>query len=337
MDDITNSGTFLNETEGLFFRNISKRKHSDSEFDIENTKRQKIDLQKTQADDDIKVENNDELLQSENDVSSGKKEENVKPAQVEAQESYIAHLKDDDALSLNEENELEPSLTISKIESNDESLTLDNHRVAKNDDSQPEPSEISCEKEKTNDTAIKTVCDTISERDTNSQNSDDSSTTGIDILDNGTSAVSDPEPEIRVEAKKFPKLYRLLREGEKKENGLRAKSPESDRSVANHVASGSNGGCSKYISTCSTLSAAYNWRGLKTKRRRYRNGIKTIVEIDVGKLPSNVDIIDLTSEELRKPHEVCNENTNNTFHKFAQAHGEVLLVGHIPADCLQYI
>lgn len=200
MDDITNSGTFLNETEGLFFRNISKRKHSDSEFDIENTKRQKIDLQKTQADDDIKVENNDELLQSENDVSSGKKEENVKPAQFEAQESYIAHLKDDDALSLNEENELEPSLTISKVESNDESLTLDNHRVAKNDDSQPEPNEISCEKEKTNVTAIKTVCDTISERDTNSQNSDDSSTTGIDILDNGTSAVSDPEPEIRVEA-----------------------------------------------------------------------------------------------------------------------------------------
>lgn len=200
MDDITNSGTFLNESEGLFFRNISKRKHSDSEFDIENTKRQKIDLQKTQADDDIKVENDDELLQSENDVSSGKKEENVKPAHLEAQETYIAHLKDDDALSLNEENELEPSLTISKIENNDESLTLDNHRVAKNDDSQPEQSEIACEKEKTNDTAFKTVCDTISERDTNSQNSDDSSTTGIDILYNRTSAVSDPEPKIRVEA-----------------------------------------------------------------------------------------------------------------------------------------
>lgn len=138
--------------------------------------------------------------------------------------------------------------------------------------------------------------------------------------------------------KKHPKLYRLLRENENKNIGLKAKFPFSNISVAHHVAYGSKGKSSKYISTCSSPYAAYNLLELKRSRgsNRNRNNNDKIVEIDVNRLPSNVSIIDLTSEELREPYEVRDEETNRKFHKFAQKYREVLLVGNIPANCLQY-
>ncbi|XP_052068404.1 uncharacterized protein LOC127707732 [Mytilus californianus] len=333
MDKILVSEMFPNENQGTVPR--SKRKHSDSVDDNENIKKQKVDLQNEQAKDNIKVENEEKLLQSENNVSPENKEENIRPTHSELNESKIAHLKDDYAFNLDQENELKSNLTITRIENGEESKDLENHPVSQKDENQFEQSEISCEKEKTQDIDINTVSETVSESDTIRQNSDVSST-GIDTLYSRTSGVPDPEPIKRKEAKKFRKLYRLMREGENKDNGLMAKNPRSNTTVAEHVANGSNEGDSRYISTCSTLSAAQNLLRLKTKSK-YRNGNKKIVEIDVNNLPLDVDIIDLTEENLRKSHEARNDDDiKRKFHRFAASHGEVLLVGYIPADCLKY-
>lgn len=76
---------------------------------------------------------------------------------------------------------------------------------------------------------------------------------------------------------------------------------------------------------------------LKIKSRNYSNGIQTIVVIDVNNLPSDVAIIDLTKENIRKEYELRNnDNINEKFHKFAASHGEVLLEGYIPADCIEH-
>ncbi|XP_071129376.1 uncharacterized protein [Mytilus edulis] len=280
MDINSVSGTFPNESEGLVIQNTCKRKHSDSVDDNENTKKQKIDLQSDQAEDDIKDENKEELvLQSENDVIPENKEVNVGQTHSKENEGIISISKDDAAISLNQENER--------------------------------------------------------------SDSDASSPKGIDTInqneDSRGSAEVDPKPLKRPEAKKFPKLYRLLRTGESKDNGLRAKDPSSKTSLAEHVANGSNGGESRYISTFSTLSAAQNWLRLKNRSKRYRNGIQTIVKIDVNNLPLNVNLIDLTEKHLREDHELPNrDDINQDFHRFAESHGEVLLDGPVPSDCLEY-
>lgn len=129
----------------------------------------------------------------------------------------------------------------------------------------------------------------------------------------------------------------MLRESENKDNGLSAKNPRSNIGVAEHVANGSSGGDSRYISTCSTLSAARNLLRLKTKSK-FRNGTKKIVEIDVNNLPLTVKIIDLTEGNLRKTFEFLKEEEIiRKFNRYAESHGEVLLVGYIPAYCLQYV
>ena len=122
------------------------------------------------------------------------------------------------------------------------------------------------------------------------------------------------------------------------ENGLVAKDPNGHLSVAEHVANGSHGGKSRYISTCSSLGAAKNLRRLKTQSRRFRSGRKDIAEIDVAKLPMEVEIIDLRTPIDREKYVLQNRmEINNKFHKFASAHSEVLLVGRVPPECLTLI
>ena len=84
------------------------------------------------------------------------------------------------------------------------------------------------------------------------------------------------------------------------------------------------------------MYAAQNFLSLKKRRRcRYRNGRKDIAEIDVAKLPMEVEIIDLRTPIDRKRYELQNEMViNDKFHKFADAHSEVLLVGKVPPECL---
>jgi hypothetical protein len=48
-----------------------------------------------------------------------------------------------------------------------------------------------------------------------------------------------------------------------------------------------------------------------------------------------VEIIDLRTPIDRKRYELQNEMViNDKFHKFADAHSEVLLVGKVPPECL---
>jgi len=75
---------------------------------------------------------------------------------------------------------------------------------------------------------------------------------------------------------------------------------------------------------------------LKTRGHcRYRNGRKEIAEIDVAKVPMEVEIIDLRTEIDRKRYDLQNGMAiKERFHKFASAHSEVLLVGKVPPECL---
>ena len=123
-------------------------------------------------------------------------------------------------------------------------------------------------------------------------------------------------------------------------DGLVAKNPNDRQlSVAEHVANGSGGGQSRYISTCSSLYAAQHFLSLKIRKHcRYKNGRKDIVEIDVATLPADVTIIDLRDQADRNTHELHNEmEINQKFHRFASSHSEVLLVGRVPPECLTLI
>ena len=123
-------------------------------------------------------------------------------------------------------------------------------------------------------------------------------------------------------------------EDERIEHGLSAKDPTARKEVAYHVASGSSV-CwkSQFISTCSSRGSAETFRQLKMKSS-YKYGNKDIAEIDVGSLPDDVKIIDLTEAILRQQFEVKDEETNKKFHKYAQSHSEVLLTGNVPSSCL---
>lgn len=138
----------------------------------------------------------------------------------------------------------------------------------------------------------------------------------------------------RPEAAKFPKLFRLLREGEDITKGLTAKNPNGNEKVAVHVATGSKRYCaSQYISKCGSLIYAESLRGLKL-RSSFRWGMKDIVEIDVGTLPDDVTIIDLRTQMERRKYETSDQSINYLFHRYAETHQEVLLIGTVPSSCL---
>lgn len=136
----------------------------------------------------------------------------------------------------------------------------------------------------------------------------------------------------------YEKLYRLLREGENTKYGIQAKNPSSNVDVVNHVARGSRGQASKYISTCANLYSAHNLLSLK-KRSTYRYGTHQIVEIDVRKLPYSVTIIDLTSHGKRQRHIQYHHDSNTVykFNRYADQFDEILLVGDVPAHCIRNV
>ena len=82
------------------------------------------------------------------------------------------------------------------------------------------------------------------------------------------------------------------------------------------------------------MGAAQRLRRFKIQSRRFRSGRKEIVEIDVAKLPMEVEIIDLRTPIDREKYELQNRmEINKKFHKYAPAHSEVLLVGRVPPEC----
>lgn len=137
--------------------------------------------------------------------------------------------------------------------------------------------------------------------------------------------------------KTLPKLYRLLSDDDIIKYGLVAKNPDDRQlSVAEHVAYGSRDGKSRYISTSSSLDAVQHFRYMKTQERcKFGNGRTDIAEIDVATLPMEVKIIDLRTSIDREIHELQHGMAiKERFHKFADAHSEVLLVGRVPPECL---
>ncbi|XP_071129584.1 uncharacterized protein [Mytilus edulis] len=141
----------------------------------------------------------------------------------------------------------------------------------------------------------------------------------------------------REEAEKFPKLYRLLRDYEFITKGLSAKQPDAKEDVATHVATGNKRGySSQYISTCAKLYNAESFRSLKLNSA-YKWDMKHIAKIDVESLKGDVKIIDLTTNKLRIKYEINEKEVNEKFHKFADSHQEVLLVGIVPPSCLKLI
>ena len=125
-------------------------------------------------------------------------------------------------------------------------------------------------------------------------------------------------------------LYRLLRPEESCEDGLRAKNPHSNTSVFVHVTRGSYGPQSKYISTCGS------WEAVNSLRSKSRSPGQ-IVKIHEDKLPSRVKIIDLRYQENRDDYIEYDddEDSISKFNNFANKFEEVLLVGRVPARCLE--
>jgi hypothetical protein len=125
-------------------------------------------------------------------------------------------------------------------------------------------------------------------------------------------------------------LYRLLRPDECCGDGLRAKNPNSTTSIFDHVLRGSCGTPSKYISTCGSWGAVNSFRS----KSRYPG---LIVKIQKDKLPSGVAIIDLRRQENRYQY-IYNDVDNDSickFNNFANYFEEVLLIGIVPAWCLE--
>ena len=125
-------------------------------------------------------------------------------------------------------------------------------------------------------------------------------------------------------------LYRLLKPGDKWQDGLKAKDPNSTISVFDHVINGSSWlSKSKYVSKCGSLKAVLTFRS-----KSLNPGI--IVQISEDKLP--VEKIDLRTSSNRSDHyEVgrhCDELINK-FNNYANKFQEVLLIGDVPASYIE--
>ena len=120
-----------------------------------------------------------------------------------------------------------------------------------------------------------------------------------------------------------------MRNGEDKKDGLSAKNSFSTTDIVSHVAYGSRGVMSKYISTCADLSSAINLRSIS-----YFKGM--IVKVHMELLPSSVEIIPLTTYEDRVKHIKSNHTSDmiSRYNNFASRFQEVLLVGYVPSHCL---
>lgn len=118
-------------------------------------------------------------------------------------------------------------------------------------------------------------------------------------------------------------VYRVIRADENPNLGLRAKNPKRDMSVEGHIVSGSRNYGSQYISTTTDYNIAKEWAG--------RDNCK-IVKIDLNKIPDNVNIYDLSTENGRNTY-----LKGITVKNFANATKEVLIEGEIPSFAIDVV
>ncbi len=117
------------------------------------------------------------------------------------------------------------------------------------------------------------------------------------------------------------KVYRVIRPDENPLNGLTAKNPQRNMTVEGHITSGSRNKGSQYISTTTDINVAKKWAE--------KTGNK-IVEIDLAKLPDNVNVIDLSTDAGRNAY-----LKGSTAKGLAKGSSEVLIEGNIPSEAIK--
>lgn len=135
------------------------------------------------------------------------------------------------------------------------------------------------------------------------------------------------------ETEKPEYVYRLQRFGEPHMQGLFPKNIWSLTSLMDHVARGSKGATSRFISCCKTLYDLQCLGGITNESTRVRE----VVRINITKLKNyqHVTVIDLTDETVREKH----ISRSSDAWKFASRFNEVILEPrtHVPADCVEKI
>ncbi|HHV29921.1 MAG TPA: hypothetical protein GXX73_10085, partial [Clostridium sp.] len=119
------------------------------------------------------------------------------------------------------------------------------------------------------------------------------------------------------------KVYRVIRPDENPLNGLTAKNPQRGMTVEGHITSGSRNKGSQYISTTTDINVAKKWAE--------KTGNK-IVEIDLTKLPDDVNIIDLSTDAGRNAF-----LKGSTAKRLAKGASEVLIEGNILSEAIKLI
>ncbi|XP_052694025.1 uncharacterized protein LOC128172274 [Crassostrea angulata] len=143
-----------------------------------------------------------------------------------------------------------------------------------------------------------------------------------------------PKKEAKIEEKtqQAEYVYRLLRPNELYKEGLRPKNIDSKASLHQHVAAGSKGVHSRFISCCFTLRALHRLARLTNQPSLLRE----VVRINVTKLNRDeVKVIELFIEDVRKKHLKVGSKAWGFVEKF----DEVILEPktHVPADCVERI
>lgn len=129
-------------------------------------------------------------------------------------------------------------------------------------------------------------------------------------------------------------VYRILRIRETYTWGLRPKNISSNISIEEHVAEGSKGIESQYISCCKTLNGIRKLGGITNKS----NLVRAVVKINITKLRKlrgEIQIVDLTDTRIRRKH----IRPNSKAWGYAEKFEEVIIcpTSHIPPEYVKYI
>ena len=141
-----------------------------------------------------------------------------------------------------------------------------------------------------------------------------------DVVEDAAKAIKSGSNTVTIGENNQSIVYRVIRSDENPMNGLTAKNPTRGMSIEGHIVSGSRNKGSQFISTTTDINVANKYA--------LQDGCR-IVEIDLNKLPSNVNIYDLSTAAGRNTY-----LKGVTAKNFAAKSSEVLLEGYIPSDAI---
>ena len=127
-------------------------------------------------------------------------------------------------------------------------------------------------------------------------------------------------------------VYRAVLENYSKEEGIKCKEKDSDKSLSYHVNFGSKKNVkTKYISTSKKIGiTAYKYAIGKVNEDRIKRS--KIVLIDLDKLPKEQKYYDLTDENVLKEHKISRMSKN-----YCKSDAEVTIEGDIGPECVKEI